>query len=54
MALIAQDGLLNDSRVSEAVVTAVAPDWPRISRQFSVELGFSIPDGGCTFYPFRK
>lgn len=35
----------------KALVTAVALDWPRISRQFSVEVGFSIPDEGCTFPP---
>lgn len=35
----------------KAVVTAVALDWPRISRQFSVERGVSIPDEGCPFSP---
>lgn len=52
MALIAQDGVLNGLHVSG--VAAVALNWPGISRQFSVELEFSLPDEGCPFYPFRK
>lgn len=34
----AEDCFLNGLYVNEAVVTAVAMDWPRISSQFSVEL----------------
>lgn len=34
----AQDSFLNGLQVNEAVVTAVAMDWPRISSPFSVEL----------------
>lgn len=34
----AQDSFLNGLHVNEAVATAVAMDWPRISSQFSAEL----------------
>lgn len=54
MVLITQGSFQNGLHVSEAEATAVALGWPRISRQFSVELEFSIPHEECTFYPFRK
>lgn len=52
MASVTQDTFLNGLHVNEAVVTAVAVDWPRNSSQFSVARQFSILSQGCVIFPF--